>query len=138
VRLPLELRWQKKLKNKEVVMKSKWIEYNGKKILYQDFSNHFFDTNAVKAELEQVESIVLGEPEDSVLVISNFTNTEITNILMPILNEASRVTKSHVHKTAAIGVTGMKRTLGDLLSRITGQPLMYFTNEVEAKEWLIK
>jgi hypothetical protein len=119
-------------------MKSTWLEYNGKKILYQDFSNLFFNTNAVKEELEQVEAIVLAEPKNSVLVISNFTNTEISSQLMPTLNNASKVTKSHVLKTAVIGVTGMKRTLGDLLSRITGQPLMYFTNEVEAKDWLIK
>jgi hypothetical protein len=119
-------------------MKSKWIEHHGKKILYQDFSNFFFNTNAVKAELEQVEAIVLAEPENSVLVISNFTNTEITSELMPILNEASKVTKSHVRKTATVGVTGFKRTLGDLLSRLTGQPIMYFTNEIEAKEWITK
>ena len=119
-------------------MKSKWIEHNGKKILYQDFSNHFFNTNAVKEELEQVKAIVAGEPENSVLIISNFSNTEITGELMPILNEASKVTKSHVLKTATLGVTGIKRTLGDLLSRITGQPIMYFTSEAEAKEWLTK
>jgi hypothetical protein len=117
-------------------MKSKWIEYNGKKILYQDFSNHFYNTNATKEELEQVEAIVLGEPENSVLVISNFTNTEITNALMPILNDASKITKSHVLKTATIGVSGFKRILGDLLSRITGQPIMYFMDETEAKKWL--
>lgn len=117
-------------------MKSKWIEYNGKKILYQDFSNLFFNTNAVKAELEEVQAIVMGEPKNSVLVISIFSNTEIANQLMLILNEASKLTKSHVRKTATIGISGMKRTLGDLLSRITGQPLMYFTNEFDAKEWL--
>ncbi|MBK9208155.1 MAG: hypothetical protein IPL71_07590 [Anaerolineales bacterium] len=98
----------------------------------------FFNTNAVKEELEQVEAVVLAEPENSVLVISNFSNTEITNELMPILNEASKITKEHVLKTATVGVTGIKRTLGDLLSRITGQPIMYFANEAEAKEWLIK
>ncbi len=119
-------------------MKSRWIEYKGKKILYQDFANLFFNTKAIKAELEQVESIVLAEPEGTVLVISDFTNTEITSELMPILNEASQATKSHVHKTAVIGVAGVKRTLGDLLSRLTGQSLMYFTNEAEAKEWLVK
>jgi hypothetical protein len=119
-------------------MKSKWIEHNGKKILYQDFSNFFFNTKAAQEELTQVEEIVLGEPLNSVLVISNFTNTEITNELMPILNQASRLTKSHVRKTATLGVTGVKRTLGDLLSRITGQQIIYFTNEAEAKEWLTK
>ena len=119
-------------------MRSKWIEYKEKRILYQDFSNLFYNTKAIKEELEAVEAIVLAEPENSVLVISNFTNTEITTELMPILNEASNATKSHVYKTATVGLTGFKRTLGDLLSRLTGQPLMYFTNELEAKEWLIK
>jgi hypothetical protein len=54
------------------------------------------------------------------------------------MNSASARTKEHVQKTAVLGVTGVKRTLGDMLSRLTGQPLMYFDNEVDAKEWLIK
>jgi len=119
-------------------MKSKWIEYNGQKILYQDFSNHFFNANAVKEELAQVQAIVMGEPENSVLVLSNFMNTDITNELMPALTEASKATKSHVHKTATVGVSGFKRTLAELFSRVTGQPIMYFTTETEAKEWLVK
>jgi hypothetical protein len=119
-------------------MKSKWIEHNGKKILYQDYSNYFFNEDAVKKELAEVEAVVLNEPENSVLVLTNMSNTEVTLNLMPIFNEASRVTKSHVNKTAVLGVTGIKRTLGDLLSRITGQPLMYFNSEAEAKEWLTK
>jgi hypothetical protein len=119
-------------------MKSKWMEYNGKKILYQDFSNNFFNEQVVKKELEEVQAIVLSQPVDSVLVLSNFANTEITTNLMPILNESSKLTKPHVKKTAVLGVTGIKRTLGDLLSKITGQPLMYFTIEGEAKEWLTR
>lgn len=119
-------------------MKSKWIEFNGKNIFYQDFSNNFFNENAVIDELQQVQEIVLSQPENSVLVISNFSNTELTTSLMPVLNEASNRTKSHVRKTAVLGVSGIKRALGDLLSRITGQELMYFVNEIEAKEWLTK
>jgi hypothetical protein len=119
-------------------MKSKWIEYNGKKILYQDFSNHFYNSKAVQQELEEVGAIVLNEPKSSILVLSNFANTEITGELMPILNEASKKTKSHVLKTAAIGISGIKRKLGEMLSRITGQPIMYFESEIEAKEWLVK
>mgnify|MGYP001163340670 CR=1 FL=1 len=119
-------------------MKSRWIEHKGKKILYQDFSNNFFNEKAVMEELKAVQEIVLGEPDKSVLVLSNFSNTEITTTLMPILNESSSKTQAHVRKTAVLGVTGIKRALGDLLSRITGQELMYFTNELEAKDWLAK
>jgi hypothetical protein len=123
---------------KEVNMKSKWMEHNGKKIFYQDFSNNFFNDQPVKQELEEVQAIVLSQPENSILVLSNFTNTEITTNLMSTLNDSSKLTKPHVKKTAVLGVTGIKRTLGDLLSKITGQSLMYFTTETEAMEWLVK
>jgi hypothetical protein len=119
-------------------MKSKWIEYNGKQIFYQDFSNHFFNEKSVIEELKAVQEIVMSQPENSALVLSNFTNTEITSSLMPIMNESSGKTKKHVRKTAVLGITGIKRTLGDLLTRITGQQLMYFNTETEAKEWLTK
>jgi len=119
-------------------MKSRWITHNSQRILYQDFSNLFYNSQVVKDELLGVQAIVLGEPENSVLVISDFTNTEITGDLMPILNTSSKATKSHVRKTAVLGVIGIKRIFGDLLSRITGQPLMYFTNDLQAKEWLTR
>jgi hypothetical protein len=119
-------------------MKSKWIEYNGKKILYQDYSNFFFNDQGVRQELAEVQAVVMAEPENSILVLTNMSNTEVTMKLMPVLNEASKVTRPHVRKTAVLGVSGIKRALGDLLSKITGQQLVYFTNEKEAKEWLIQ
>ena len=54
-------------------MKSKWIDYNGKKIFYQDYSNHFYNEEPVKQELAEVRPIVLGQPENSVLVLTNFS-----------------------------------------------------------------
>jgi len=117
-------------------MKSRWIEHNGKKILYQDYANLFFNTSAVKNELAGVQEIVTTQPENSVLVLSDFTNTEISGDLMPIMNQASKLTKPYIRKTAVLGVTGIKRIFGDLLSRITGQPLVYFSNEADALAWL--
>ncbi len=117
-------------------MKSKWIEHNGRKIFYQDFSTLFFNAQAVRNELDAVQEVVLKEPKNSVRVLSNFKDTEIGSNLMSALNEASARTKDHVRRTAVVGVTGFKRTLGDMLSRLTGQPLKYFESEEEAKNWL--
>ncbi len=119
-------------------MKSKWIEYNGKKIFYQDFTNLFYNAQAVKDELTAVQEVVLKEPTNSVLVMSNFKDTQVGADLMGALNDASTKTKDHVRKTAVLGVSGFKRTLGDMLSRLTGQPLKYFEYEEEAKNWLIQ
>jgi hypothetical protein len=120
----------------EEAMRSYWIEYNGKKIFYQDFSKLFFNSAAVKAELEEVQKIVKAQPLDSVLVLSDFRDTTIGSDLLPLLNAASAATKDHVHKTAVLGVVGIKRKLADLLSALTGQPLKYFDDVEAAKKWL--
>ena len=117
-------------------MCSEWIEYNGKKIFYQDFSRLFFNSKVVKAELEEVQKIVKAEPKDSVLVLTDFRDTNISSDLIPAMNAASAATKDHIRKTAVLGVIGVKRKLGDLLTALTGQPLQYFDDIEEAKKWL--
>jgi hypothetical protein len=117
-------------------MRSKWIEYNGKKIFFQDFANHFYNSSAVKQELEEVQSVVMTQPPRSVLALSDFRNTNIGSDLLPVMNASSAATKAFVRRTAVLGVTGIKRTLADLLTQVTGQPLKYFDEELEAKEWL--
>lgn len=117
-------------------MRSKWIEHKGRKIFYQDFSGLFFNYTAVKEELAAVQEVVIAQPLGSLLVFSNFTDTTIAGDLMTVLNESSRLTKDYVAKTAVVGVTGIKRHLTDMLTKLTGQPLKYFDDEYAAKEWL--
>jgi len=117
-------------------MRSKWIEHNGKKIFYQDFSKMFFNATAVKAELDEVQKIVKAEPKDSVLVLTDMRDTNIGSDLLPSMNAASAATKDYVHKTAVLGVIGVKRKLADLLTAMTGQQLKYFDDIDSAKRWL--
>lgn len=117
-------------------MRSYWTEYNGKKIFYQDFSKLFFNSTAVKAELDEVQKIVKAEPMNSVLVLTDMRDTNVGSNLLPAMNAASAATKDHVRKTAVLGVTGVKRKLADLLSSMTGQPLKYFDDVDAAKKWL--
>lgn len=117
-------------------MRSYWIEHNGKKIFYQDFSKLFFNSTAVKAELDEVQKIVKAQPLDSVLVLTDMRDTNVGSDLLPAMNAASAATKDHVHKTAVLGVTGVKRKLADLLTSLTGQPLKYFDDVESAKKWL--
>jgi hypothetical protein len=119
-------------------MRSNWIEHKGKKIFYQDFSRQFYNAAAVKAELEEVQKVVIAQPRDSVLVLSDFRDTSVGSDLLASMNAASNATKDHVHKTAVLGVTGMKRKLADLLTALTGQPLKYFDDMDSAKDWLVE
>jgi len=117
-------------------MHSKWIEHKGKKIFYQDFSKNFYNSAAIKAELADVQEVVIAQPKDSVLVLSDFRDTSVGSELLSSMNDASAATKSYVHKTAVLGVTGMKRKLADLLTALTGQSLKYFDDIETAKDWL--
>ena len=119
-------------------MRSDWIEHKGKKILYQDFSGNFYNSAAVKTELEEVQKIVMAEPINSVRVLSDFRDTNVGTDLLTAMNTASAATKAHVNRTAVLGVTGMKRKLADLLTAVTGQPLKYFDNLETAKDWLVE
>ncbi len=119
-------------------MRSNWIEHKGKKIFYQDFSRQFYNSAAVKAELEEVQKVVIAQPRDSVLVLSDFRDTSVGSDLLSSMNTASTATKDYVHKTAVLGVTGMKRKLADLLTALTGQQLKYFDDIEAAKNWLIQ
>ena len=117
-------------------MRSNWIDHNGTKILYQDFSRNFYNSAAVKAELTEVQKIVMTQPLNSVRVLSDFRDTNVGTDLLSAMNTASAETKSFVNKTAVLGVTGMKRKLADLLTALTGQPLKYFDDIESAKNWL--
>ncbi len=119
-------------------MRSNWIEHKGKKIFYQDFSRQFYNSAAVKAELEEVQKVVIAQPRDSVLVLSDFRDTSVGSDLLSSMNTASTATKDYVHKTAVLGVTGMKRKLADLLTALTGQQLKYFDDLEAAKNWLVQ
>ena len=119
-------------------MRSYWLEHKGKKIFYQDFSKQFYNTSAVKAELEEVQNVVKAEPVDSVRVLTDLRDTTVGADLLPAMNAASTATKNHVYKTAVLGVTGIKRKLADLMSSLTGQPLQYFDDIEAAKNWLIE
>jgi hypothetical protein len=96
-----------------------------------------YDADALKRELIDVQAEVIKQPKNSLLVLSDFQDTNITSEMMPILNASSAMTKDHVRKTAVLGVTGIKRTLADLLTRLTGQSLKYFDGETAAKDWLV-
>lgn len=83
-----------------------------------------------------MQQIVTAQPLSSVLVISDFRDTNVGSDLLPSMNAASAATKAHVRKTAVLGVTGVKRKLADLLTALTGQPLKYFDDLDSAKHWL--
>jgi len=120
-------------------MRSKWINYQGYPVFYQDFSGHdHLNSAAALQELAEVEALVLEQPPHSLLVLADFRNTQIGKELMDLLTASSRITQAHVKKTAVLGVTGPKRILAGMLASLTGQEFTLFEQPSQALDWLIE
>lgn len=120
-------------------MCTKWIEYKGEKILYQDFSHHgLLDSEKALEEFSIMQRLILAEPPDSVRVLADFRNGQITKDLLDIMAKNTALTRSHVKKTAALGAAGPKRILLEMIINITGQPITYFNDSETAQQWLVE
>jgi hypothetical protein len=123
-------------------MKSKWIEYLGKKILYIDLSN--FKENDKAFDLELTETIatigqeMYSEPLQSVLVLVDLRETVMTQAVLKLLSERIADTKKYVRKTAVIGMKGIRGAYLEYFARLAGSSTTGFEEPESAKVWLVK
>jgi hypothetical protein len=123
----------------ETGVKSKWIDYKGKRIFYVDFSNFGSDSHALRQEAHAIIAEVVKEPPDSVLALSNAAGTVGTPENMVIFKGIVTRTGRFVRKRAVVGVTGVRQVLLETLNRVTmGKPMMAFEEEEAAKKWLVE
>lgn len=114
-----------------------WIEYKGKKILYVDYHPGQLDERSFKLLEEQ--SIYEKEYPD-ILIISDFKDTTATHEYMVKVKEYGKNIRNQNSKVknAAIGITGVKKTLFNSYIFFTGDTHTKSFNSIEeAKEWLV-
>lgn len=116
-------------------MSIKWIEHNGKKILFEDYSN--LSGDKLLPTLYESEE-VLKKTIQPVPVLLNFSSS-LTN--EKFLSEIKRLTReydSRILKAASYGVTGIKKILARAVNTFTGQAhkSKYFDTREEALEFL--
>ena len=122
-------------------MKSRWITYEGKRIFYCDCSDFkLSDFEQLKAELDDVESLLSQEPESSVLVLTDTCRSVASPSVVELFKDRSTTTAKYIGRQAVIGVTGIKKILFDAVVKISGQHARAFGDlELEeAKKWLVE
>lgn len=112
----------------------KWIEYNGKKILHTDFSG-LSGEDYLKL-LDEHEKEIMKSKMSRVLVLNDITNcvmdASATGRVKQLMKDTGE--KNIKLVIALVGVSGMKRTIANLIERG-----MHFASSVDdAKEWLSK
>ncbi|MFN8598248.1 MAG: hypothetical protein U0559_18960 [Anaerolineae bacterium] len=121
-------------------MKSRWIEFNSKRILYIDAANFGEDIVGFEAEMTAVLATLGPEmyqqPVRSVPVLVDLRNTAMTQRALQILTERVTDTRAYVRRTAVVGMTGIRRMFLDFFARLAGSDTGSFDEPEAAKVWL--
>lgn len=115
-----------------------FIEYNGQKILFVDFSN-FENTDELLEQVhkagDKIQALVKANEKD-ILMFTDINNSQINSAALSKLKEVGKFGKPILRKSALIGITGAKKTLLNIVNMITKMPNKAFDTKNEALDWL--
>lgn len=119
-------------------MKSKWIEYEGRKILFADYAGFGEDNENLQKEVDYITDICLQEPEKSILLLVDVRDSGGTNENVESMKRSALAVKPHVARTAVIGVNGYRRIFLKAVARFSGMELTPLDTLEEGRTWLVE
>ncbi len=113
----------------------KWIEYNEKDIFYVDYSNLSGEKFA-KLIKEQDNYLKTLETQD-ILFLLNIENMFFDSEGKEKIKESAKLISLYSKKFALLGLTGLKKILLSIINKVTSLSAKAFSNEQDAKDWLV-
>ena len=114
-----------------------FVEYKGKLILLEDFSNIDRDEDSIIV-LKSAQHIIQAMPPKSVLVLVDLANIHFTPILIWGVVDVVKSDTLFVSATAVVGVTGWQSVIIRAVSILVQRELVTFSSREEAMEWLVQ
>jgi hypothetical protein len=119
-------------------MKSHWMEYQGKRIFFADYSGFGSDSEALRGEVEQAVDLLANEPAKSVLVLSSFEDTISSMGNLNVIRQTVQRANFAVIKRALLGVTGVRRIFLTTFNHVLGDTSVNaFDTQEQALDWLV-
>ncbi len=110
------------------------IEYEGTSVLLIDWSK--LSLEGIKELMEEARSIIHSMPPTSVLALSDFTDTHYDKATADILGEYAASNKPYMKASALVGMTGMRKILYNVATRVSGRKFSLHDTREEALKWL--
>jgi hypothetical protein len=111
-----------------------FIEHEGKRILLIDFSGASPDE--VLSTIEIAERTIAGEPEGSVLTLTNAESALHDRRVTERLKRYVEHNKPYVKAGAVVGLSELRKIVFQFLNKATGRSLRAFDDIGAAKDWL--
>jgi hypothetical protein len=113
----------------------KWIEYKGKEILRDDYTN--LQGEELVHAIEVLTNHLMESGKKEVLLLIDLNNSYTNKEVVNAFTEAGKRVRPIVEKTAVLGITGVKKVLLNVVNKLSSIDANPFSTEEEAKEWLI-
>jgi hypothetical protein len=117
-------------------LKSYWETYKGKKFFYARYDKLSIDQ--LRLEMNDALNEVLKQPANSVLLLVETTGTLVSPEALNLFKNLALKSNKVALKTAVLGVTGARRTMLDIVVKISGMKVSPFETEQQAKDWLVQ
>ncbi|HPD56340.1 MAG TPA: hypothetical protein P5294_08440 [Smithellaceae bacterium] len=121
-------------------VKPEFIEHNGKKIFYLNFSH--MEKDAIPAFMEEAKRVLSAESPSSVLFLANVNKMSFDKQIVKNFVDFFKFTKTYTQKTAVIGLDTIKKMLYEAVLVLSGrgsENIRVFDGpnaENKAKDWL--
>jgi hypothetical protein len=118
--------------------RTRFVEHAGQQLLLVDFAG-LTDKGEALAAIAASRALVAGQPEASLLTLTDVTDMEFDEEIAKALWELMRHNKKHVRAGAVVGLSGERQQdLYDLLTHQARRELPVFETPEEAKAWLVR
>jgi hypothetical protein len=114
----------------------RFIEHQGKQILFVDLSN--CSPAEVTKVVHLVPKFVTAEPKNSVLLLADFTGAEFDRTAVTAMKEGTVFDRPHIKKSAWFGTETLPKIFYDHIKVFSQRDLPTFKTREEALDWLVK
>ncbi len=115
-----------------------WVSRNERDIWCLDFSGFEGDRPGLLAEIAASQSVIRGQPANSLLVAAVLPPAGMAPELIEFLNACSCPDRNPIHKMAILGVSGWQRFWHARMKGVVWPNNARFFDDYElAKDWLV-
>jgi hypothetical protein len=120
-------------------MKSHWLEHQGKRVFFADYSEFGDDSEGIYAEGQDVIRELMNEPGHAALVIIDVHDTHASMPNSAMFRKILVQSSGFVAKRAVIGLSSSTRYFINTLIHLSGKgSLTPFDSLEKALDWIVK
>jgi hypothetical protein len=113
----------------------KFIEHEGKRILYIDLANS--DLEILAMIVKETQVLISKQPLQSVLSLTDVTGIRVHGMITRVAKQFTEFNRAYVKASAIIGLDQARMFDFKQVMRYSQRDFKFFATAGEAKDWLI-